>query len=308
MKRHGISVAVVLSLALAASTHAAGLFDYNLVVTNTLDTNSEVEGRTFVNNLKLAGTSQFGIKQLAGTSDVLSVANDITSSQNVQIQPYYGSFRHTKALPSNVTVQLQQGASNVLTPVDITALASEMSTTSTAAAGLTANSSYSTSGGTLVFNLTYNPAGQAVVSLPASVLNQNQNLNLSIPQVPSGKSLIVNVTGLSVIDITSNFNATAANAQNVLWNFPGASAITFERSFYGSILAPGANISNTTALTGGVYVANFTMRGEVHHPLDATTPPTTTAEPPFKGPVVVPEPAGLAVLAIPMLAMGRRRR
>lgn len=306
----GAALASVVSfVALSQTARSASMFDYNLIVTNKLDTSSEVEGRTFVKNLNLRGSSQFGFKALVGTSDVLSVANDITSPQSVQIKPFYGVFRHTKPLPSNVTIDLQQNATAVQTPVDITSLASEIATTSSALASLTANSSYSApANGNLGFTLNYNSLGQAIVSLPASVLNQNQNFNLAIPSLPSGRTLIINVTGLTSIDIQSNFNAQAIDAARVIWNFPSVTNINFGRSFYGSVIAPLASIKNSTQLTGGVYVANFTMDGEIHHPFNNTLPPTNTALPVLTGTAIVPEPAALGLMLVPLMGLVRRRR
>jgi choice-of-anchor A domain-containing protein len=291
------------------------LFDYNAVVRGTLDINSEVEGRTFVNNLVLSGSAQFGIKPSAtggnASLDKLSVANTIGGSGNINGSP--GVFRSSFARPGNINFNANGGTYQVVPPPTLpnllAGLSAQMFDTAAFYNGKpnTPGASFSTAGNVLSFTPAYDPAGISIINIPASALT-TQNLQYNNPpSVPVGKALIINVTGVpSTLNWQVNANGSNALGQNVLWIFQTASNfnLNLNARWVGSILAPTANLSNVTAIEGGVYVNNFVQRGEVHLPL----PNNTVRTPPITTEIPIPEPTALGLLVVPACALARRRR
>ena len=127
-------------------------------------------------------------------------------------------------------------------------------------------------GNTLTFNYTGNSGGVAVFNVSASMLNSNsvQDLNLLLN---GASSTVINVTGLP----SSNFSLTSASrtwegafgdagASKIIWNF-GTLGGTLSTStlFYGSIIAPDANFTNSTAVNGSIFAESYTGQGEIHY-------------------------------------------
>ena len=127
-------------------------------------------------------------------------------------------------------------------------------------------------GNTLTFNYTGNSGGVAVFNVSASMLNSGsvQDLNLLLN---GASSTVINVTGLP----SSNFSLTSrcatwegafgdAGASKIIWNF-GTLGGTLSTStlFYGSILAPDANFTNSTAVNGSIFAESYAGQGEIHY-------------------------------------------
>lgn len=306
---------VALAVSSAALPAHAVLFDYNLVVRGTLNTNSEVEGRAFVNNLVLAGSAQFGIKPAStgGNTglDKLSVANTISGSGNINGSP--GVFRSSFARPGGINFNANGGTYQVVPPPTLpnllAGLSAQMLNTAAFFNGkpTTPGASFSTAGNNLSFTPAYDAAGISLINIPASALT-TQNLQYNTPpSVPAGRALIINVTGVpTTLNWQVNAGGSNTAGQNVLWIFQTASNfnLNLNSRWVGSILAPTANLSNVTAIEGGVYVNNFTQRGEVHLPMATNT----TRTPPITTEIPIPEPTAVALLAVPALAAVRRRR
>ena len=72
-------------------------------------------------------------------------------------------------------------------------------------------------------------------------------------------------------------------------------SITLDRNFNGAILAPLANLQNSTAIDGSVWVKSFTQSGEVHLPN-------------FTQYTTIPAPGAASLMALGGLLIVRRRR
>ena len=144
--------------------------------------------------------------------------------------------------------------------------------------------------------------GYAVFTMTAAAFqDQNANFDTLFAGLPAGMTTIVNVLGDTLVQ-GGNINATALN-QTVIWNFAQATSIT-TKGWHGSILAPLATLTNSSAIEGSVAVRAFTMNGEVHLGTFAGTSAIVAS--------AVPEPATWAAMLVgfAMIAAtlrGRRR-
>jgi len=145
--------------------------------------------------------------------------------------------------------------------------------------------------------------GYAVFTMTeAAFEDQNANFDLLFNGMPSGMTTIINVLGTNLVE-QGNLNSKLLN-QSVLWNFNQAESLSL-KGFHGSILAPNADVSNSSALEGSIVARNFTLNGEIHL---GTYNGTSSFSPPPSG---VPEPASWAMLLLGFGTLGailRRRR
>ncbi len=166
-------------------------------------------------------------------------------------------------------------------------------------AGATANGTISVDGGqNLVFTPNSTPAAGSTVVF---VLNANllgsgtyggasyDNISINVPDDVNYVIDVVNAGGKTLFS-GANFNS-GSNDTNLLWNIEGSGTVALGtgNSFYGSILAPSATITNdgNTTINGQVVASAFTdTNTELHYDgFDAVT-------------VVVPEPMTFALWGV----------
>jgi choice-of-anchor A domain-containing protein len=116
-------------------------------------------------------------------------------------------------------------------------------------------------------------------------------------------TVILNASGLDAT-IGANFLGGSAQAlgSKLIWNFQNATSITTNTQFGGTILAPSARLTNKQNIEGGVFVKSLDQHGELHlQAFDGKVDPD---------PARVPEPGTWALLGAGalMLALTRRRR
>lgn len=145
--------------------------------------------------------------------------------------------------------------------------------------------------------------GYAVFTMTEAAFNsQNANFDTLFNGMPNGLTAIINVLGTNLVE-QGNVNSKLLN-QSVIWNFNDAQSLSL-KGFHGSILAPNATVSNSSALEGTIVARNFTLNGEIHL---GTYAGTSSFLPPPSG---VPEPGTWAMLLAGMGGLGfvaRRRR
>ena len=178
--------------------------------------------------------------------------------------------------------------------------------------GQAANSTISSTNGTVTFHATPNLSGQAVFDIPASVLTAgNTNIVLN---GGSATTIVINVAascvgGVCAINVPSstNFNSLLASyALDTLWNFYNATTLTLGGQFIGTVLAPNAAVSNANQIDGDLIAASFSGSGELHNYAFGGDLNFVSVN--GDSPVVVAEPSGIALLGVGLVALLVRRR
>ncbi|MFZ4574844.1 MAG: collagen-binding domain-containing protein [Phycisphaerales bacterium] len=264
----------VLATALAAGTASASVItSFNQVVLGNLQTGQDTEGRLFVGGNLTGAAAQVGTQLLprgnyAGV-DVLSVGG-FTSVNNLQVEA--GNFRRSGARIGGLN--LNSGGLEIVdgaVAASVASVAADLFGVSSAFGGLAADSSVqapSGQPGPMRFIATPGSDGVAVFSISASALTSS--LVQQYELVTGGaSSIVINVSGSFAAFNGGNFVGNWQNANvraTTIWNFTQATSIVVNRNFNGAILAPSAQLTNSTAIDGSVFVGSMVQNGEVHLP------------------------------------------
>lgn len=144
----------------------------------------------------------------------------------------------------------------------------------------------------------------AIGDLNAALKNRSQ----LIFNMPVGyDAVVVNVAGLSVsLPSSINFNGPSGLGTKVIWNFFEATTVNLgSKSWYGSVLAPNADLRINNFIEGSVVARNMTQNGEVHMKTFSGSLSVDEMR------AAVPEPATWALMILGFGAVGvmlRRRR
>jgi choice-of-anchor A domain-containing protein len=187
-------------------------------------------------------------------------------------------------------------------------LTTDLAATSDFFAGLdpTHSITYSANGQQAMFDA---GSGTGVAVFSISDLNAAlKNRSQLIFNTPIGyDAVIINVGGLKVsLPSSINFNGPSGLGANVIWNFYEATSVDLgSKSWYGSILAPEAQLKNNNFVSGSVVAASMIQNGEIR--MNGLSAPGLTA----LSNTAVPEPATWAMMILGFGAIGsvlRRRR
>lgn len=277
---------------------------YHLIVSDTLSSVAEVEGRAVINQLAYGNSFNVGVNYSSPSSQInLAIRGTVAAGNAVQLnagsvhvpsgatqagnQVTFGSGRQ---LNLNGGGSLQSGEAAFDYDSIFTGIAAE----SLFYDSLTANSSLSLPGGqpgqatfnvgnslgtdnVAVFSLT---GAEAAALFDSSLVQQiGLNLNGANPD-----AILINVDGSAINygaggNFVGNF-VTGSAVGKVMWNFTEATSIAMNKSFYGTVLAPKATLtSGGGALEGAVAVKNLSATVEVHPPLFAGQLPSASPVP-----------------------------
>ncbi|MBL8554728.1 MAG: choice-of-anchor A family protein [Phenylobacterium sp.] len=164
------------------------------------------------------------------------------------------------------------------------------------------------------WNAVFNPgagtgvAVYTIADLPA-LLQGRSNLKFN---TPSGyDAVIVNVAGTNIsLPGSINFNNGQGLGASVIWNFYEATSINLNsKSWFGSILAPNAELKFGNSIEGSVVARSLIQNGEIR--LGGFSGGLSIAQPVHDLRAGIPEPATWAMMILGFGAVGamvRRRR
>lgn len=297
-------VAALVATGVAAVHGDSWLSQYHLIVTDTLSSVAEVEGRAVINQITYGNSFNVGVNYSSPSSQInLAIRGPVAAGNAMQLNA--GSlhvpadatqsgnqvtFGNGRQLNLNGGGSLQSGVGTFNYDAIFTGIAAESMFYDT----LAANSALTLPSGqpgaatfnvgnnlgadnVAVFNLT---AGQATSLFDSSLVQQiDLNLNGANPA-----AILINVDGSAINygaggNFVGNF-VTGSAVGKVMWNFTEATSIAMNKSFYGTVLAPKATLtSGGGALEGAVAVKNLSATVEVHPPLFAGQLPSASAVP-----------------------------
>jgi choice-of-anchor A domain-containing protein len=241
--------------------------------------------------IKINGTS--GTISGSGTTNVYLPKRADKTGTIQDTTTHYGTV--SVSAPTN---PLPNFASTVQAP---------LTTLSTQLEGLTGNSTVSSANGTTTFNAKPNASGQAIFNISASVLTAG-NTNIVL-DANAATTIIINVTAPCVnttcaiiLPSSTNFGSTTY-AIDTLWNFYNATTLTLGSEFVGTVLAPGAAVSNGSPIDGDLVAASFSGTGELHNYAFAGNLNLGYAD-------QVPEPSTIALFSVGLIGLiaATRRR
>ena len=159
-----------------------------------------------------------------------------------------------------------------------------------------------------VTTCTVSASGLNIINVADSVVASGQALNIN--GVSSASWVIINVSGatgtlsgdIEINGAGNNGDNSPAGAQDVLFNFDQATAITLGGSSMGSVLAPDAAVTGDGGqFVGSLVAASFTAGASGGTEFHNFT---------FQGTTFAPEPAPLACVGAGLIALAliRRRR
>ncbi|MCC6427962.1 MAG: choice-of-anchor A family protein [Phycisphaerales bacterium] len=274
--------------------------EYNQIVLGNLQTGEDTEGRAFVGGNLSGSAAQFGTHLTPDSAwlgaDVPQVGGNTTLG-NLHMEA--GNYRRTGSRTG--TVDFNGGGHEIVDPAVagmVSGYQNQLTSLSSYLGGLASDSTIqgpTNQPAPLKFIATPDGDGIAVFNLTASQLTSNlvQQLELT---TNGATSIVVNVTDASVNFNSGDFVGSRQNAAvraSTIWNFIGATGITLDRQWNGAILAPGAHLTNSTAIEGSVFVGSMTQNGEVHLPN-------------YDG--HVPTPGSIVLAGAAVVVAARRRR
>lgn len=258
----------------ASAQHAFPLPDYNLVVLGDLESNSEVEGTTFVGGNLNGPSSNYGTR-LVGLTDALVVGGDINGNpKNLFGNAVVGGS-------ANAILNFNNGGSLRSETVDVSSISQSLLDASNHYRSMSSNSIVEKPGtqpGPMKFKAQVT-GGTAVFDISIADFFSSKVQQIEF-ELNGADKAIINVSGTSgTWNAGGNFvgsSATREMSGKVLWNFYEATSLDLQRQLIGALLAPNAHVTNGTPLKGGAFVSSMTQNGEVHVP-PAVVVPTPTA-------------------------------
>lgn len=278
---------------------------YGRVITQNIDLTAA--NQTVEIGSRLGGSNSDGITPLPSQSTAsLLVGGNISANSGDTIRLINGSAfldnSSTTAPAGRISLQQSGNGASIVraSPAGsaqaatfdsvFSAVVSESATYSSRATS--ASTTWSTSGNRTTFTIPSSTSVRQVVfnlteTEAQSIFVDNSNaevqFDLNSRLVSSIDSIVINIAGFTAGAFTNNANflgtitSDLSFRQRVLWNFYQSDEnIQLDRNWYGSILAPTANLTGGSNLDGSAAVNNITFNAEIHGPLWSGVPETST--------------------------------
>ncbi len=292
-----LGVAGAVQAASSPLSGAEAMQQFNLVVLGSANSNSHVDGRTWIGGSLAGGdyvqhagstpaSSYAGLTVIGAASNVKvnglgayiggSLSNSTVNSgstyvagsvsnSNLNGSAYVGgstsgsNFNGGRAATAS---SLMQDGRNAASSTDFGSTLSAVSNKLKAAG---ANSTVSISGNRANFNAVANSAGVAVFNLDNAASTALFSVGEFSFSANGARTIIINS---SVTSATIGANFLGGQAQSlggaIVWNFYNATSLTINNQFGGSILATRASLTNNQNIEGGVFVNSLTQNAEIH--------------------------------------------
>lgn len=302
-----------------ASAQALNFENYNVIVFGDLNTNSDIEGRTFVGgNFTGTNSATLGsrLQNKVDKSDrAFVVGNDIVAGNPIQLQggSLYidGSLNGRSIQPNTTPVVADHTIDAATASIRAYSEAQSQSLMSMASDSIVTFPSQSGQPGAVKFFATGGSDGLAVFNVSAfDIFNNNKVQQMELILDVNTTDVLINVTGnvnwVGGANMVGNFTSNYWQA-HTLWNFYDATEVKLNsHQFNGGILAPKAEVSIGGGSIDGIVVANkLTATAEVHLP-DSNS--SLSAYSGYTAPVPEPGSAIFLLAAGGLLFIMRNRR
>jgi len=277
------------------------LQNYNLITLGDMDTNSEVEGSTFVGgDLTSSSSSNYCTKlsDIPSTTPCLEVVGSVQNGNPIQVNHASAVFNSQTNTVSFTNPAIQYTVNGRAFNMNggnsgATATTEESIVLSQKKADITAQletlstylSTFSDNSGNYVsipgnqpasFKLQANSKdndGVSIFNIAASDLFSNSRVQqIEIKNHVDADMILINVSGKTVIFNSGNmvgpWLTSSDGRSKTLWNFYEATSIDFtSKNMMGAVLAPKANVQTGHLIDGAAAVRSLETTSEIHLPL-----------------------------------------
>lgn len=306
------------------------LQQFNLIVFEDLESNSEVEGRTIVyGDVKGQNTSNFFIKgdQIAAPGNpydgALYVGGSITVQNGINVNNggdvYVGGDARGVNLNGHGNLDyvgtysgnFNQGTRQQVASVDIPETEAALRALSVSLADVAGPAQPTLTGDSInrgaKFDAMPDFTGMTVYDITSAELASfSQGIDF---ELNGASAVVINVSGTDVSMRWNSVNWDGFEAARILWNFHEATTLGVAAQLVGTVLAPNAHVTMSSPIEGTLVARSVKMQAEVHtHPYVGALPPIGVETPP--SPPAVPVPAALPLMGAALAGFGwlRMRR